>query len=564
MSNKAYLTYALDHEGDLVHVDKVPNGNECGCVCPHCKSPLCAKNGGDEEKMIHHFAHLSGADCVGAVESALHKMAKDILLETKCVYLPNRLDGRSGELHYFDRVEVEFYDKDTHLRPDSIGYNGNDSLWVEFKRTHAVDTKKKGKIISVHIDCIEIDLSGCQLDPVAVKDFLVNSSEKRLWIRDGSIKKRIVGRGSKGAYCDRFDDYNNGYYGYRPVKRTYAKDEKGQLVALQDDHFDMNEHSYYCLACGKELTIDVNENGTFYFTHIEDNEYCKDDLYLHEAAKEIVFDKFYHSDEFVISIPQNQSCAERTSCKFYNEEECCKSNSFPYDIKKHGYVECLKDFKFPNQKYKNDLIFKRSDSLKDAIILSVDACNICVDTINTDNRIIEIRIDSDYSLDILRTEPLGIRRSLFINFRKNKEGNVPRTEINRRIQKFQLYSSGKYYLDIITCSELNIRKPSTEYVIVYASRTIDLYDAIIYALNKCFNLKKKACYCELCFFLTKVNSNGLTEKICKRYRTKGTPHYPLKAGVQDCPHFSLNRGLIEKIKNEYADLETIDIEMKTL
>lgn len=42
------------------------------------------------------------------------------------------------------------------------------------------------------------------------------------------------------------------------------------------------------------------------------------------------------------------------------------------------------------------------------------------------------------------------------------------------------------------------------------------------------------------------------------------PHYPLKAGVQDCPHFSLNRGLIEKIKNEYADLETIDIEMKTL
>ncbi len=35
-SSKAYLTWALNQEGDLVYVDEVPNGNECGCVCPHC------------------------------------------------------------------------------------------------------------------------------------------------------------------------------------------------------------------------------------------------------------------------------------------------------------------------------------------------------------------------------------------------------------------------------------------------------------------------------------------------------------------------------------------------
>ena len=69
MSSKAYLTWALNQKGDLVHVDEVPNGNDCGCICPHCKSALCAKNGGDSTIMVHHFAHLSGADCVGAVES---------------------------------------------------------------------------------------------------------------------------------------------------------------------------------------------------------------------------------------------------------------------------------------------------------------------------------------------------------------------------------------------------------------------------------------------------------------------------------------------------------------
>ena len=162
---KAYLTYALNTEGDLVHIDSVPNGNECGCVCPHCKSELCAKNGGSGEKMVHHFAHLSGSDCVGAIESALHKMAKDVMKETLSLQLPERLDGSRGEVLRFDRVEVEFFDKETRLRPDCIGYYGDKILWIEFKRTHAVDAKKKGKIISAKIDCVELDLNSCSLDP---------------------------------------------------------------------------------------------------------------------------------------------------------------------------------------------------------------------------------------------------------------------------------------------------------------------------------------------------------------------------------------------------------------
>ena len=66
---KPYLTYALNKDGDLVHIDSVPNGNDCACICPHCKSDLCAKNAGSESKKVHHFAHVSGVDCVGAVVS---------------------------------------------------------------------------------------------------------------------------------------------------------------------------------------------------------------------------------------------------------------------------------------------------------------------------------------------------------------------------------------------------------------------------------------------------------------------------------------------------------------
>ena len=54
----AFLTYALDENDMLTHVDVVPNGVRCKCHCPHCDSPLYAKNGG--QKRTHHFAHAHG------------------------------------------------------------------------------------------------------------------------------------------------------------------------------------------------------------------------------------------------------------------------------------------------------------------------------------------------------------------------------------------------------------------------------------------------------------------------------------------------------------------------
>ena len=72
---QAYLKYALNIEGDLVHIDNVPNGNDCGCVCPACKKPLQARNAGLIRE--HHFAHQVGVDCPTAYETSLHLLAKE-------------------------------------------------------------------------------------------------------------------------------------------------------------------------------------------------------------------------------------------------------------------------------------------------------------------------------------------------------------------------------------------------------------------------------------------------------------------------------------------------------
>ena len=43
-------------DGSLVDVENVPRGAKCGCVCPSCKTPLVARQGGEKE---WHFAHAS-------------------------------------------------------------------------------------------------------------------------------------------------------------------------------------------------------------------------------------------------------------------------------------------------------------------------------------------------------------------------------------------------------------------------------------------------------------------------------------------------------------------------
>ena len=75
----ALLTYALNKDNRLVHVDEVKTGAACECHCPRCNSPLDAKNGGTIRE--HHFAHAHGHTCEGAYESTLHLLAKQVVEE---------------------------------------------------------------------------------------------------------------------------------------------------------------------------------------------------------------------------------------------------------------------------------------------------------------------------------------------------------------------------------------------------------------------------------------------------------------------------------------------------
>ena len=52
--NQNHLYAIRVSDGEIIHINDVPNGKNCGCICSKCKEPLIAKNGGTN--YIQHFA----------------------------------------------------------------------------------------------------------------------------------------------------------------------------------------------------------------------------------------------------------------------------------------------------------------------------------------------------------------------------------------------------------------------------------------------------------------------------------------------------------------------------
>lgn len=178
----AFLTYALDEVGALVHVDDVAKGAKCACHCPHCDAPLYAKNAGTQRE--HHFAHAHEHECEGAYESSLHLLAKEILQETGRIMLPKSNSGHfpTGSVR-IRNVEIEKWDDSYGIRPDAEGIMDNgEGLLIEFYVSHKVDGKKRQIIVDNHLKCIEIDINYQALDKAELKEFLTGTDEDRKWI----------------------------------------------------------------------------------------------------------------------------------------------------------------------------------------------------------------------------------------------------------------------------------------------------------------------------------------------------------------------------------------------
>jgi len=183
------LLYGQRKDGHICHVDDVPNGKACGCVCPSCGEPLEAKQGTIK---IHHFAHIGGSECAYVRQTNIHCMAEEILEESKTLVFP-----KSEEVCFKNQTALFFPFQQCHVDevmlekrvsdfiPDIIIKSRRMTILVEIFVTHPVDEPKKDKIRKSDADlAIEIDLSDLAYKDISKEDLkhFIEDSSRSHWL----------------------------------------------------------------------------------------------------------------------------------------------------------------------------------------------------------------------------------------------------------------------------------------------------------------------------------------------------------------------------------------------
>lgn len=183
-------------DGRLFQPDEVSRGLACNCVCPGCGSKLVAHHG---DKKVKHFVHYSTAGCANGFESAIHKAAKQALLQSKQILVPPihaskflfdrglniEVSERQSIAERFIAIEDVEVEKDMgSVVPDLVISGLGKKLFVEIAYTHFVDEEKRSKLKELGIATLEINLSGLSEMPSMseLTRLVVEEPLNRAWI----------------------------------------------------------------------------------------------------------------------------------------------------------------------------------------------------------------------------------------------------------------------------------------------------------------------------------------------------------------------------------------------
>lgn len=197
-SRSLLQAFALDNEGRVRSVEEVSRGLSCDCKCPGCGTRVIAKQGDQRE---WHFAHASGVECPGAAESALHQAAKQVLVESEGLMIPEQVahvnvhltDGRSGTGAasrpplWLDFVSAELESTIHGLRPDVLVRVGDRLLAIEIAVTHYVENQKAQRLAQCSLAALEIDLAAAHGEPwtwATLRQTVIDEVSNKTWIHN--------------------------------------------------------------------------------------------------------------------------------------------------------------------------------------------------------------------------------------------------------------------------------------------------------------------------------------------------------------------------------------------
>ncbi len=285
------LPYGLSNE-QVVSIDDVESGLKCNCVCPSCKSQLIARKG--EEKQ-HHFAHYNSEDCGWKGESIIHKISKEIFLESKTLRLSQVLWSYKPELVIYGETSIPIDNVKLECRiddiiPDVIIESKGKELLVEIKVSHGIGHEKFQKINRLNISTLEIDVRRIVANSfrdnnyfLKSKDFknaLINGIDNKYWIYNWEkerIKQLMIEEKSKTLPIKLLDTswkFEDLYYiDNCPIeKRTWNSGFKeGEPYANYNE--DCRKCNYFLGQCEQNKPIHSKNGAIYCIGHLSETEY---------------------------------------------------------------------------------------------------------------------------------------------------------------------------------------------------------------------------------------------------------------------------------------------------
>jgi len=200
------IPFAL-RDGRMVAPHQVVTGLACGCMCSCCGAPVVAKALESRERRPH-FAHHGRSGCSGGVESALHRMAKQVIADRRELLLPawegspempnpptrvnqmgETVTGVAVDLPArvvaLTAVSIEDRGVAADYRPDVLVRDRDGDLLVEIRVSHRVDPLKERRVQADGRRMLEIDLSALpveELDLGKLANAVLFAPNNRHWL----------------------------------------------------------------------------------------------------------------------------------------------------------------------------------------------------------------------------------------------------------------------------------------------------------------------------------------------------------------------------------------------
>ncbi|MBS1590418.1 MAG: hypothetical protein JST52_12475 [Bacteroidetes bacterium] len=293
------LPYGL-RNNELLTIEEVESGLACDCVCPACNEQLIARKG---KVKAHHFAHYKSEDCLSGLETALHKLSKEIIAKSKTFTTPI-LNYPDTLYEIFDETEipienVKLETKVGEFIPDIVIETKGKKLLIEIVVSNPVSWKKQQRIKSQNLPTIVIYAKYLLETLYAKKDFglndnlyeteLISGTKYKRWLHNPKIS--TIKRNLKDNYAElkpvkSFKTEEMGYYNFVedcPLEKKTWKSgrNKGKPYASID---------YDCNSCNYCISIDYKQiphkRLEFYEYSIPQTVYCLG--YLKNDLKDLI------------------------------------------------------------------------------------------------------------------------------------------------------------------------------------------------------------------------------------------------------------------------------------